>query len=401
MLVSRANIDTVFDKKSVSCWCMMDEKGYRLLVEEKEKKPNRYMAKALLVCMVLTISGLVLNEFGIYKIEKVLMRSLSIISLITCAVPIFVVKNEKWVSSPICKYVLMGLLFIPTFFALSALNFHGTLLIIFPLLMVTQYRSKKLFWITLVSTIVCMVLSYVFSFKTGMWDPSFTEMMHRLSGMVDIVEVKPTALSEGEMLKSILVYIVMPKVFVVCVLGITIHGIVKHGIENLENRVRIIHLNETDLLTDLMNRNMYEVRMPEYINDCKNTVTCMFADVNGLHDVNNEQGHEAGDTMLKYIANAVKAQFDKEDVYRIGGDEFVAFAMDLPLDELKKRVEVITTDVEKEGYFVSIGIAEINKIENMKKLITDAEHSMYLEKKRYYESIGKIIRRKQSDIAEA
>lgn len=39
MLVSRANIDTVFDKKSVSCWCMMDEKGYRLLVEEKEKKP--------------------------------------------------------------------------------------------------------------------------------------------------------------------------------------------------------------------------------------------------------------------------------------------------------------------------------------------------------------------------
>lgn len=240
-----------------------------------------------------------------------------------------------------------------------------------------------------------------FSFKTGMWDPSFTEMMHRLSGMVDIVEVKPTALSEGEMLKSILVYIVMPKVFVVCVLGITIHGIVKHGIENLENRVRIIHLNETDLLTDLMNRNMYEVRMPKYINDCKNTVTCMFADVNGLHDVNNEQGHEAGDTMLKYIANAVKAQFDKEDVYRIGGDEFVAFAMDLPLDELKKRVEVITTDVEKEGYFVSIGIAEINKIENMKKLITDAEHSMYLEKKRYYESIGKIIRRKQSDIAEA
>lgn len=359
------------------------------------------MAKALLVCMVLTISGLVLNEFGIYKIEQVLMRSLSIISLITCAVPSFVVKNEKWVSSPICKYVLMGLLFIPTFFALSALNFHVTLLIIFPLLMVTQYRSKKLFWITLVSTIVCMVLSYVFSFKTGMWDPSFTEMMHRLSGMVDIVEVKPTALSEGEMLKSILVYIVMPKVFVVCVLGITIHGIVKHGIENLENRVRIIHLNETDLLTDLMNRNMYEVRMPEYINDCKNTVTCMFADVNGLHDVNNEQGHEAGDTMLKYIANAVKAQFDKEDVYRIGGDEFVAFAMDLPLDELKKRVEVITTDVEKEGYFVSIGIAEINKIENMKKLITDAEHSMYLEKKRYYESIGKIIRRKQSDIAEA
>ena len=374
---------------------------YRLLVEEKEKKPNRYMAKALLVCMVLTISGLVLNEFGIYKIDKVLMRTLSIISLITCAVPIFVVKNEKWVSSPVCKYVLMGLLFIPTFLALSALNFHVTLLIIFPLLMVTQYRSKKLFWLTLVSTIVCMVLSYIFSFMTGMWDPSFTEMMHSFSGLVDIVEVKPTALSEGEIIKSILLYIVMPKIFTICVLGVIIYGIVNHGIENLENRVRIIHLNETDLLTDLMNRNMYEVRMPEYVNDCKNTVTCMFADVNGLHDINNEQGHEAGDKMLKYVANAVKKQFDKEDVYRIGGDEFVAFAMDLPLDELKKRIDIINADVEKEGYFVSIGIAEISKNEEMKKLITDAEHCMYLEKKRYYESIGKSSRRKQSDIEEA
>lgn len=51
---------------------------------------------------------------------------------------------------------------------------------------------------------------------TGMWDPSFTEMMHSFSGLVDIVEVKPTAL---------------------------------------------------------------------------------FADVNGLHDINNEQGHEAGDNI--------------------------------------------------------------------------------------------------------
>jgi len=31
MLVSRANIDTVLDKKSVSCWCMMDEKGWEII----------------------------------------------------------------------------------------------------------------------------------------------------------------------------------------------------------------------------------------------------------------------------------------------------------------------------------------------------------------------------------
>lgn len=74
---------------------------YILLVEEKEKKPNRYMAKALLFCLVLTLSGLILNELGIYRIDTNLMRVSSALSCVACLLPSFIIKNEKWISDPI------------------------------------------------------------------------------------------------------------------------------------------------------------------------------------------------------------------------------------------------------------------------------------------------------------
>lgn len=370
---------------------------YNLLIEEKEKKPNRYMAKALLVCVVLTMSGLVLNELGVYRIDKSLMRVLSTVTCIVCLIPSFIVKNEKWISNPGCKYILMGIFFIPTFMAVSALNFHATLLLVFPLLMVTQYRSKKLFWVTLGTTVICTIIATLFSYKTGMWDPTFVEMVYSFSSKLDIMQTVPTVIPEGEIVQAIGIYLIMPKVFIICVLGVIIRGLVKNGIEDIENRVHIIHLNETDVLTDVMNRNMYEMRTGEYKDICKETVVCMFADANGLHEINNEKGHAAGDALLKCVADEIKKQFHREDVYRIGGDEFVAFATDLSLDELQKRTSHIIRAVEDNHYYVSIGIAEMKKTGKMDMLIREAEQSMYQEKKRYYETVGKERRRRRTD----
>lgn len=370
---------------------------YKLLVEEKEKKPNRYMAKALLFCMVLTISGLILNEVGVYKIDLVLMRILSIASIIACFIPTIIVRNEKWIAHPGCKYVLMMLVLIPTFLAASALNFHVTLLLIFPLLMVTQYRSKKLYWATLVSTIVCVVLATLFSYKTGMWDPEFLEMIYRFASKQDILQTGPTTVTERLTIHSIVLYLVMPKIFIIAVFGSIIRGLVQSGIEDIENRIRIIHMNETDILTDVMNRNMYELRLDEYANDCEKTVVCMYADANGLHEINNEKGHAEGDLLLKCVADAIKRQFNKEDIYRIGGDEFVALSKDLSLEELQKKTSSIIKEVEQSGYYVSIGVSEMKKDGSMENLIKEAEYSMYQEKKRYYDMLGKERRRRRTD----
>ena len=50
---------------------------------------------------------------------------------------------------------------------------------------------------------------------------------------------------------------------------------------------------------------------------------CVYIDANGLHELNNERGHEAGDLMLRFGAESLMEQFPKGSLYRVGGDEFV------------------------------------------------------------------------------
>ena len=53
-------------------------------------------------------------------------------------------------------------------------------------------------------------------------------------------------------------------------------------------------------------------------------------DVTGLHKVNREEGYAAGDALVKQVANCIERQDGLWEVYRIGGDEFMALYFDEP-----------------------------------------------------------------------
>ncbi|MDO4539283.1 MAG: diguanylate cyclase, partial [Coriobacteriales bacterium] len=82
---------------------------------------------------------------------------------------------------------------------------------------------------------------------------------------------------------------------------------------------QIEFLSQTDLLTGAKNRNHYENQLPGYLGRCASSLACVYADVNGLHETNNEQGHQAGDAMLRETAEAMRRCFGDQHVYRIGG----------------------------------------------------------------------------------
>ena len=60
---------------------------------------------------------------------------------------------------------------------------------------------------------------------------------------------------------------------------------------------------------------------------------CVYIDANGLHELNNERGHEAGDLMLRFVADSLMEQFPKGSLYRVGGDEFVVFPFKMSFEE--------------------------------------------------------------------
>lgn len=148
----------------------------------------------------------------------------------------------------------------------------------------------------------------------------------------------------------------------------------------------IRYLSETDLLTGAKNRNSYEQLCMKYADRCQRSLTCAFADVNGLHEMNNTKGHKAGDVMLQTVAKALMDRFGGEHVYRVGGDEFVAFAPDAVEEDIARDMKRISEELSAQGYDISVGIVFGKKGSmDLAQMLADAEKEMYRKKELYYQ----------------
>lgn len=160
--------------------------------------------------------------------------------------------------------------------------------------------------------------------------------------------------------------------------------------ENFSIRHKLLGIAETDLNVGLKNRNAYESQMHDYPMHCSSTLSCVYLDVNGLHELNNTRGHAAGDEMLKTVAAKVRDIFGEEYSYRVGGDEFVAFAMDKSAEEMRALIHKLVQEVDEAGYSVAVGTATHSAGGiDMEVLGKSAETRMYLAKEEHYRLAGK------------
>ena len=160
--------------------------------------------------------------------------------------------------------------------------------------------------------------------------------------------------------------------------------------ENFSIRHKLLGIAETDLNVGLKNRNAYESQMHDYPMHCSSTLSCVYLDVNGLHALNNTRGHAAGDEMLKTVAAKVRDIFGEKYSYRVGGDEFVAFAMDKSAEEMRALIHKLVQEVDEAGYSVAVGTATHSAGGiDMEVLVKSAETRMYLAKEEHYRLAGK------------
>lgn len=155
----------------------------------------------------------------------------------------------------------------------------------------------------------------------------------------------------------------------------------------LSQSKEIKYLSQTDLLTGVKNRNHYENRLQAYPDMCRSSLACVYADVNGLHEMNNRYGHPAGDRMLREVAEAMQRCFGEEHTYRLGGDEFAAFRADTEPSALSAEVDRLQRELEDKGYHVSFGIAVRQKTQDgldMRELVSEAETGMFAAKQAFY-----------------
>jgi diguanylate cyclase (GGDEF)-like protein len=119
-------------------------------------------------------------------------------------------------------------------------------------------------------------------------------------------------------------------------------------------------------------------------------LTVLYFDVDGLKEVNDNLGHEAGSQLLQEFANLLRTHFRHNDeVARIGGDEFAVLLLDGQIDILLRRLANATAEENNKGnrpYRISYSVGQMTSDpeadESFTELVTQADANMYEQKRR-------------------
>jgi diguanylate cyclase (GGDEF)-like protein/PAS domain S-box-containing protein len=133
---------------------------------------------------------------------------------------------------------------------------------------------------------------------------------------------------------------------------------------------KIRQLAYYDVLTGLPNRGMFLERLHQTLSQAqrdRDKVNLIFLDLDNFKDVNDTQGHDVGDQLLKSVAERLSACMRDSDVLaRLGGDEFVVVCPSLATQDsiaaVVQRIQAIFSDpfdIEARQIYTSasIGIA--------------------------------------------
>ena len=101
--------------------------------------------------------------------------------------------------------------------------------------------------------------------------------------------------------------------------------------------------------------------------------------------MNDNEGHNAGDALLKRASQILKETFTDCEVYRAGGDEFVVVALDRPKADLEARVEKLRQKSKEKGNVsFALGFFHDENGGDVRKAMHEADVLMYEDKKLHY-----------------
>jgi diguanylate cyclase (GGDEF)-like protein/PAS domain S-box-containing protein len=172
------------------------------------------------------------------------------------------------------------------------------------------------------------------------------------------------------------------------------------SIDNIDDRkkaeIQLNHLASHDTLTDLYNRHYFDTQLNRLcdssLHDGK-VHTLLYIDLDHFKVVNDTQGHQQGDIILKEVAKSLTSFKREVDIIcRIGGDEFAILLPNTNRDQAKRTAQNIC-DMLQQGHYKfgdrvyrisgSIGISEINGSESTpESYLQQADIALYVAKNR-------------------
>ncbi len=149
-----------------------------------------------------------------------------------------------------------------------------------------------------------------------------------------------------------------------------------------------------DSLTGVGNKYAYTQKENEVDQEIRNGNVRPFAlvvcDLNGLKQVNDTQGHAAGDAYIREACRQICDQYKHSPVYRIGGDEFVVFLEGTDYEQRNELLESLdsqmTENAKGGGAVIAAGMAEYEAADvHLHDVFSRADERMYERKKQLKE----------------
>jgi len=159
-------------------------------------------------------------------------------------------------------------------------------------------------------------------------------------------------------------------------------------ISNYQLLKRLEVLSSIDILTGVKNRNTMNNTVDAIKSGkkrMKSPCAVLFVDLNGLKQVNDVNGHSAGDQLLKTAAAILHGVFYDSEIYRAGGDEFMIISENADKDEMSARLKRLREQsASAENVHFAVGVCFVEGDMDILKAMRIADERMYEDKKEYY-----------------
>ena len=144
-----------------------------------------------------------------------------------------------------------------------------------------------------------------------------------------------------------------------------------------------------DQLTGLFNRAYFEAEVDRMEKGRRFPISILSVDIEGMRAVNEKQGHEAGDELLRQTAQLLIGAFRAEDVIaRTGGDEFTvilpntgAVSTEAIMTRVKAHLNSHNQSHRQDPLALWLGIATVDYGQSLREAFKNAEKKLYEAKK--------------------
>lgn len=154
------------------------------------------------------------------------------------------------------------------------------------------------------------------------------------------------------------------------------------------NHVDMLHrLSYHDLLTNALNRNAFMDVLSQFRPGQYASAGIIYIDINGMKEINDFYGHHQGDKILITTVAKVFNLFKPDELFRIGGDEFVIITYDLTETDFYEKFNLLRNifcEKTNSPFSIATGSCWVKSPSDLNSLLQQADSAMYTDKKKFY-----------------